>query len=851
MANIRFKTHHGLNATSNSTIDGKLEVTGDLVVAGNVAFSGTSVGDLKPDADQRNLGNTSLRWNLIGFSANLASTLTANGATSLSNTLLVSGAATLQNTLTVTGWVNTAANLVVGGSASISGNSGITGTLIANGNTSFTNGLLTINTNSGTNANTITIGTANLSVDSGALFVDGVNNRVGINNTAPGVALRVTGAVDISSTANVQGNANVGGTLGVAGVSTLSGNVTISGSVQSIAGNVAFDTNVLFVDSVNNRVGIGSISPGVALDVTGAANVSTSVNSALLTVGTNFIANTIAIVGTGYANITTSVNSALLTVGTNFIANTLGAYHTGVVNAASHTTSGVTANTTGVYPTSNSVGTTLGSATRRWIISANSADLSTGLGIGTIGVGTDGFYVNSTSISVGDTVNNVSITATGMTISVVDGLKPSSNISGHVLGSALQRWDLTASNGDFSHNVTIGGNLTVSGTTTYIDTTNLNVGDNIVTLNADLTGATAPTENAGLEINRGSSANVSFIWNETTDAWNLGNTTVTGAVTATTINTTGFQGNATALNPTSNTISFGNNTGRWVITANSVAANSLNISGTSSSGNTTITGFANVSISVNSALLTVGANFVANTTGAYHDGTVNAASFTTTNFVANTTGAYPLSNSAGTALGSATRRWVLAANTGTFSGTLSVTGTTTLTTLTANGSTGTAGQVLVSGAGTNVYWGSAGISIVNDTATDGTRYVLFNESTTGSTSNAGVSSTKLTFNPSSGILSAVEFTATSDERLKSEVTTIENALEVVSNLRGVNYVFTESGKKNIGVIAQEVELVIPEVVNEDQNGYKSVNYGNIVGLLIEAIKELKQEIKELKNGNQS
>lgn len=849
MANTRFKTHHGLNATANSYIDGKLEVTGDLVVSGNVSFSGSSVGDLKPDADQRNLGNTSLRWNLVGFAANLASTLTANGATSLSNTLLVTGAITFQNTLTLTGWVNTAANLVVGGSANVTGqlnvagNSAVVGTTVGTGNVSFTDGLLTVNSGTGS---TLTVGAANVSVDSGTLFIDAVNNRVGINNNAPGVSLRVTGATDISSTANVQGNANVGGSFGVAGVTTLAGNTTLSGALQTIAGNVNFDSGVLFVDSVNNRVGINNTAPTVALEVTGSANV------------------------------TTSVNSPLLTVGTSFTANTTGAYHTGTVNAASYTTSGFVANATAIVPTSNTI--LLGNTTGRWVITANSvaanslvvsgvsssgnstitgfANVSAGVNssqftAGSIGVGVDGFIANSTHISVGDTVNNVQITATGVTLSVADGLLPSSNILGNALGSVTQRWDLYASNGNFSGNVTISGNLTVTGTTTYINTTNLDVGDNTVTLNADLSGATAPTENAGLEINRGSAPDVSFLWNETSDSWTLGNTDITGYANASVsvnsalltvgtsfiANTTGAYHTGT-VNAASHTIGstlIANTTGVYHTGTVNAAFHTI---GTTLVANTT--GVYHTG-TVNAASLTVGTSLIANSLGVYHTGTVNAASFTTTGFVANTTAVVPTSNTI--LLGNTIGRWVLNANTGNFSGEV-----TLGTTLSANGSTGTAGQVLLSGGATNTYWGAAGISIVNDTTTNGTRYLLFNENTSGSRSNVGVSSTKLTFNPSSGILSTVEFTATSDERLKSDINTIPMALKRVSEMRGVNYVITESGKRSMGLIAQEIESIFPEVVNTDVDGYKSINYGSLVGVLVEAIKELKQEIEELKNG---
>jgi hypothetical protein len=87
-----------------------------------------------------------------------------------------------------------------------------------------------------------------------------------------------------------------------------------------------------------------------------------------------------------------------------------------------------------------------------------------------------------------------------------------------------------------------------------------------------------------------------------------------------------------------------------------------------------------------------------------------------------------------------------------------------------------------------------------------------------------------------------DITAFSDERLKSDIETIDNALDKVMNMRGVSY--TKQAEKGIGVIAQEVEKVLPEVVTDGE--YKSVAYGNMVGVLIEAIKEQQKQIDELK-----
>ena len=97
------------------------------------------------------------------------------------------------------------------------------------------------------------------------------------------------------------------------------------------------------------------------------------------------------------------------------------------------------------------------------------------------------------------------------------------------------------------------------------------------------------------------------------------------------------------------------------------------------------------------------------------------------------------------------------------------------------------------------------------------------------------------------ILSNNNITAFSDIRLKTNIKKIDYALEKVCKING--YTFDINNKKGTGVIAQEIQKILPEVVIETdtEEKYLSVAYGNIVGLLIEAIKDLKSEIEVLKN----
>jgi hypothetical protein len=98
----------------------------------------------------------------------------------------------------------------------------------------------------------------------------------------------------------------------------------------------------------------------------------------------------------------------------------------------------------------------------------------------------------------------------------------------------------------------------------------------------------------------------------------------------------------------------------------------------------------------------------------------------------------------------------------------------------------------------------------------------------------------------SGTVNAANFNTTSDATLKTNVETLTGSLDAVKSLRGVSFDWLENGGSEVGVIAQEVEAVLPDVVSTNDQGIKSVKYGNMVALLIEAMKEQQAQIDELK-----
>ena len=113
--------------------------------------------------------------------------------------------------------------------------------------------------------------------------------------------------------------------------------------------------------------------------------------------------------------------------------------------------------------------------------------------------------------------------------------------------------------------------------------------------------------------------------------------------------------------------------------------------------------------------------------------------------------------------------------------------------------------------------------------------------------------TMLTCDTSGNFTATGNVGAYSDMALKEDIYQIENALEKVNQLRGVHFTRKSNNSKEIGVVANEVEKVVPELVDEHEDKelgkIKTMKYANTVGLLIEAVKDLSKQVEELKNAS--
>lgn len=145
-----------------------------------------------------------------------------------------------------------------------------------------------------------------------------------------------------------------------------------------------------------------------------------------------------------------------------------------------------------------------------------------------------------------------------------------------------------------------------------------------------------------------------------------------------------------------------------------------------------------------------------------------------------------------------------------------------------------------------LFTGSASATATTLTTTNATFYPTFVSSNTTTTNQAHQVATAFNFNANNGTLTSTIVTASSDERLKENIRPIADALSKVLQLSGVLFNRIGQTDDEIGYIAQQVEKIVPQVIHTDADGMKSLAYGNLVALLGEAIKEQQQQIEELK-----
>lgn len=290
-----------------------------------------------------------------------------------------------------------------------------------------------------------------------------------------------------------------------------------TGSFTQVAvGNVVVNTTSIMMAG-------DSISPTVTVRNSGIIMGNTAVTGSPIV----SVSNTL-----GTATLSTTDLSLSNTTVTSLIANQSGIYHTGTVNASSFTTSGITADTTGVYPISNSVGSALGTNNRRWIIysagfnSSGSINGTAGANItgsvnvtGTVLVGSN-VAINATAFAVGNSTSNTTITGTGVSVgnNTVTGSQIVSvaNASGNtVLGATrfavsnstavvfvanTTKLTFSGANVDFGTSTTklgptqINGDLSVTGTVTTVDTVNLTVTDSMIKLASGQANTTTYTD---------------------------------------------------------------------------------------------------------------------------------------------------------------------------------------------------------------------------------------------------------------------------------------------------------------------------------------------------------------------
>ena len=171
-------------------------------------------------------------------------------------------------------------------------------------------------------------------------------------------------------------------------------------------------------------------------------------------------------------------------------------------------------------------------------------------------------------------------------------------------------------------------------------------------------------------------------------------------------------------------------------------------------------------------------------------------------------------------------------------------------TLTFPDTAGTNGYVLTTNGSGTLSWENVAVQVGDDIASDTINdyNIAMTVATGGGITELKVVSTKLTFSPDTGTLTTTALVESSSVALKENINPIENALDSILKLTGVTYDRKDGSHLNeAGLIAEEVDKILPNLVTKDTNGNPyGINYTKFSAYLIEAVKSLTEEINKLK-----